>query len=282
MSATVRDVLLLSSEYLASRGVPHARREAENLLAHVLGTGRIGVYLLFERELTDDERSTLRDMVRRRGRREPLAYILGCADFMGRRFRVTTDTLAPRPETELLAEIAVRKLPRDAPARFADVGTGCGALAAAILAERPAASALATDLSASALAVARENFLALGLAERVELVQCDLLPSNAADLDLIAANLPYVSEADYEKLEPEVKAEPRNALVAGLLGTELIEALIARSTSFLRPAGWLLLEFGYNQSERILGALHRSGFVDVFIEEDLAGMPRVAGGSLPQ
>ena len=204
---------------------------------------------------------------------------------MGRRFIITPDVLIPRPETEVLAAVGLEKFPREAAIRIADIGTGSGVLAATLLAGYPNATVVATDISSEAIEVARQNLSNLGLNSRAAFCVCDLLPTDETPFDLIVANLPYVSEGEYEKVAPEVKAEPKAALVPGPKGTELIERLIKTAPRFLsggaapaRSGGWLLLEIGYNQSPDVGRMLSEAGFSDVFVEEDLAGIPRVAGG----
>ena len=279
---TVRDLLLLSSNYLSEHNVPHARREAECLVAELLGTSRLDVYLHFEDEVPESGRDRLREMIRRRAKREPRAYVIGHADFMGERYKITPEVLVPRPETEVLASIVLERFPSDSAIRIADVGTGSGVLAGSLLKGFPNASAVATDVSEKALTIARENLTRLGVIARVALIHCNLLPESIAPFDLIAANLPYVSEADYLRAEPEVKAEPKSALVPGPLGTELISALVKRAPAVLKPGGWLALEVGYNQSREVEKTLHAAGLTEVFVEEDLAGIPRVVGGMLPK
>jgi len=278
-SYTARDLLLRSAEYLTSHGVPHARREAEWLVAEIMGCGRLDVYLRYEETVSDAARTRLREMIMRRGKREPLAYVIGHMPFMDLSIEVTLDVLVPRPETEILVETATERFPADAKISIADVGTGSGCIACALLESFPNAELTATDISEKALAVAKRNLEKLNLASRVKLLRADLLPEGAGQFDLVMANLPYVSESDYEKVEPEVKAEPKVALVPGPTGLELISKLIARVPAFLAPGGWLLLEIGYNQSSKVKSLLEEAGMQNVFIEEDFAGLPRVAGGS---
>jgi len=201
---------------------------------------------------------------------------------MGERYKVTPDVLVPRPETEVLASIALERFSAEASVRFAEVGTGSGVLAGALLKGYANAWGIATDNSEKALAVARENLTRLGVINRVELIHCDLLPENAGQFDLIVANLPYISEADYLKVEPEVKAEPKGALVPGPFGTELISAMVKRAPGNLKRGGWLVLEVGYNQSDEVEEMFRESGLTGVFVEEDLAGTPRVVGGRLAE
>jgi len=230
-------------------------------------------------------------MVRRRLRREPVAYILGCKGFRNIELAVDRRVLVPRPETELLVELALELRPR----RILDVGTGSGAIALAIAAELPGCEVLATDTSAAALEVARGNAARLGLAERVQFVE-GTLPGDevgwvgeagAERCDLVVANLPYVAEVEWADLEPEVTEwEPREALLAGADGLDAIRTLLAdeRVRSLSRPARQranataIALEVGAGQSAAASALMREAGFGTVETRPDLAGIPRVVWG----
>ena len=210
-------------------------------------------------------------MVRRRLRREPVAYILGCKGFRNIELAVDRRVLVPRPETELLVELALELGPR----RILDVGTGSGAIALAIAAELPGCEVLATDTSAAALDVARANAGRLGLADRVEF-HGTMLPLEPPRLDLVAANLPYVAEGEWAGLEPEVTEwEPREALLAGHDGLDVIRALVPVAAA-VAPA--LALEVGAGQAPAVSELLFEAGFATVETRPDLAGIPRVVWG----
>ena len=264
---TVAEVLRAATAYLGERGIDTARLDAELLLSRALGLTRIELYTQHDRPLTEAERAAARALVQRRGRREPLAYVLGDWDF--RRLTLKTDAraLVPRPETEIVVERCLALLDgADAP-RVADVGTGTGAIALALKDERPDAHVVATDASADALALANENAAANGL--EVQFVQTDLLVGVAGPFDLVVSNPPYVRERELESLQPELTWEPRAALVdAGQT------ARLAREARTVL-AGWLVLEVHVDSARAVADDLASIGYEGVGIERDLAGRDRV-------
>jgi release factor glutamine methyltransferase len=274
------EVLRLSAGYLSEHGSPTPRLDAELLIGHALGLPRIELYTNFDRPLDEPELAACRALLERRGRREPVAYILGRWGFHGLDLTVDGRVLVPRPETEVLVERCLALLDgRDAP-RVADVGTGSGAIALAIKAARPDAVVTATDVSPDALAVARANAEALGL--EVGLVEADLLAGVEGRFALIASNPPYIGEAEVAGLEPEVADyEPRLATVAGPAGTEVLERLAAAASGALDPGGWLVVECGAGQARDVRGMLAAAGAAETFAEPDLAGIDRVVGGRWP-
>jgi release factor glutamine methyltransferase len=271
------EVLRLSAGYLSEHGSPTPRLDAELLIGHALGLPRIELYTNFDRPLDERELAACRALLERRGRREPVAYIIGRWGFHGLDLTVDGRVLVPRPETEVLVERCLALLDgRDAP-RVADVGTGSGAIALAIKAARPDAAVTAADVSPDALAVARANAEALGLG--IELVEADLLAGVDGRFALVASNPPYIGEAEVAGLEPEVaEYEPRLATVAGPAGTEVLERLAAAASGALEPGGWLVVECGAGQAEAVRGMLAAAGAVETFAEPDLAGIDRVVGG----
>ncbi|HEY3763613.1 MAG TPA: peptide chain release factor N(5)-glutamine methyltransferase, partial [Gaiellales bacterium] len=241
---TLGEVLRLSAGYLQEHGSPTARLDAELLMAHALGLRRIELYTSFERPLTEAELATCRGLLERRGRREPVAYVLGRWGFHGLDLMVDERVLVPRPETEALVDRCLELLAGSEAPRVLDVGTGSGAIALALKAARTDAVVTACDVSPDALAVAGANADALQL--DVELVQSDLLDRLAARrFDLIASNPPYVADGEIEALEPEVaEFEPRLALVAGADGLDVLRRLVATAPAALEPHGWLVCECG--------------------------------------
>ncbi len=279
------DVLQSGAAWMETRGVEHPRLSFEWLAARALGCKRLELYLRFETILTESQLVMLRDGMRRMAAGEPLAYVLGDADFMGRRFVVDRRVLIPRPETEelvghVLACAPLWQIP--APA-LADVGTGSGCIALTLAAERPAAVVLAVDLSEAALKVARGNAERLELGARVRFEQRDLLEGLAgASLDGVAANLPYIARGDLAGLPKTVRAyEPESALDGGADGLNLVRRLAGQARTALQPGGWIFLEIGAAQGPMTTECLTALGYVDVEIKPDLAGRARVAIARTP-
>ena len=270
---TVAEVLRASTAYLGERGIDTARLDAELLLSRALGLTRIELYTQHDRPLTEAERAAARALVQRRGRREPLAYVLGDWDF--RRLTLKTDAraLVPRPETEIVVERCLALLDGAEAPRVADVGTGTGAIALALKDERPDARVVATDASADALALARENADANGL--DVHFVQADLLTGVAGPFDLVVSNPPYVEEAELETLQPELTWEPRAALLDAGQTTRL--AREARAVL----GGWLVLEVHAGRARSVADELAAMGYEGVSIERDLAERERVVEARWP-
>jgi release factor glutamine methyltransferase len=265
---TLAEVLKGATEYLAGRGIETARVDAELLLARALGLSRIELYTQHDRPLSDAERSAARELVQRRGQREPLAYVLGDWDF--RRLTLKTDrrALVPRPETEIVVERCLALLTGVTTPRIADVGTGTGAIALALKQERPDAIVVATDVSADALELAQENARMNEL--EVEFREGDLLAGVDGPLDLIVSNPPYVGAEELDALEPEVRDwEPRGALVDQ--GQTLRLARDAQSVL----EGWLVLEVHEEHAQALSGELAKLGYRRVSIGLDLSGRERV-------
>jgi release factor glutamine methyltransferase len=266
---TLGEVLRLSAEYLGGKGVDSPRLDAELLVGKALGLSRLDLYLHHDRPLTGPERDAIRELVRRRGEREPLAYVLG--DWGFRRLVLKTDSraLVPRPETEIVVERCL-ELIRDLPEpRVLDVGTGTGAIALAIADEHPGARVTALDASPGALALARENVEATGLA--VELVEADAIEGlPPGPFDLVVSNPPYVG--GHEQLAPELGHEPAVALYAN----GQTRAIAEHARAVLR--GWLVLEVHTEHAERVAALLGSLGYGAARISEDLTGRDRVVEG----
>jgi len=264
---TLAEVLNGAVDYLAARGIDTPRLDAELLIARALGLQRIELYTQHDRPLTEGERARARELVRRRGAREPLAYVLGDWDF--RRLTLKTDerALVPRPETEIVVERCLALLDGTAEPRIVDVGTGTGAIALALKHERPDARVTATDQSAGALTLAQENARTNAL--EVEFVQTDLLDGLAGPFELVVSNPPYVAADELASLEPELAHEPEDALVDRGQTQRLIET--ARF-------GWLVLEVHEERAHDIAAELSRVGFADVRVSQDLAGRDRIVEG----
>jgi release factor glutamine methyltransferase len=244
-SRTLLDVVRLSTGYLAERGISSARLEAELLCAHSLGLRRIDLYLQFERNLDGAELASIRELLRRRGRGEPVAYITGEREFFGRAYRVTPDVLVPRPETEVLVDRALRVLrasPNHGALRVADLGTGSGCIAVTLAAELPQLSVIATDVSEAVLDVARSNAERHGVIDRVTFVRTSWADGLDA-LDTVISNPPYVTVTELNAADRDVRDfEPALALLGGDDGLDAYRALAASLQHRIRPAGTVLLE----------------------------------------
>ena len=270
---TVLEVLQATTEYLKKHNVENPRLNAEHLMAHALGRKRIELYLDFDRQLTETELGPLRELVKRRSEGEPLQHLLGTVEFCGLNFLCDKRALVPRPETEQLVELVESKI-LNRESRIVDVGTGSGVIALSLAAKFPEAKILAVDVSNDALALAQENASRLNLTGRVRFLKSRLLENVEGALDLIVANLPYVSTQDRHTLSREVLRDPEIALFAGAQGVELVHELIADAPSRLRPGGMLALEIGLGQSEALLSALAEKNYRDICSKNDYNGVTR--------
>ncbi len=279
---TILEFLLRASAFLGNRGVPSARLDAEILLAHVLGVRRLDLYLEHERRLAPREVDAYRELLRRRGEREPVGYLTGEREFFGLRIRVSPAVLVPRPETEGLVEEALAFLRgREAEGRStlaADVGTGSGCVAVALARGIPSLRIVATDRSAAALAVARENARAHGVERRVRFARADFLEAILdRRLDLVVSNPPYVDPSGKDALPREVRDhEPPEALfVPSGDPLAFVRALARGAARTLRPGGVLLLEIAAGSREGVEAELLRSGLRGISSRRDLAGFERI-------
>jgi release factor glutamine methyltransferase len=272
---TVPEALAQAADELDAAGVETPLVDAEWLLAHVLGTSRSGLALVGEVAAADLAR--FRELVGRRAERDPLAYVLGEWGFRRLTLQVDPRVLVPRPETEVLVERCLALLAGAGEPRVLDVGVGSGAIALAIADEHPGARVVATDTSPDALAVAEANRTRLGVDGRLQLVHGDLLAGRAGPFDLVVSNPPYVRPEEWPELPPEVRREPRAALV----GSDVGETIAAQATAVLAPGGWLVLETGDGQAPALAAALAALGYDAVAISRDLAGRERIVEGRRP-
>jgi release factor glutamine methyltransferase len=278
-SGSVREALGAAVDALTAAGVDEPRLDAELLLGEAMGCERSALIADAGAGVPASAGRTFGEMVRRRLRREPVAYILGRKGFRNLELAVDSRVLIPRPETELLVELALELRP----GRVLDVGTGSGAIALAVADELPDAEVTATDTSPGALEVAPGNAARLGLSERVRFVE-GTLPDTECGWDLILANLPYVAERDWPALQPEVtQYEPREALLAGPDGLDAYRALIPECAPLLsryaeQMRGALVVEVGEGQAPAVAELMRDVGFGEVEIRRDLAGIERVVVG----
>lgn len=284
---TVLEAIKRSSEFLEKKGVESPRLNAELLLAHALGMPRMKLYLAFEQVLTEGQTTTLRDLILRRGKREPLQHITGSTSFCGFEVKVTPAVLTPRPETEILAETAwklVKCLQEKGTLNAAvlDIGTGSGCIPIALAHHCPEAFIVAVDISPEALEIARQNIQKHALAQRVHLVLSDLFSAldPSARFDLIVSNPPYIPAAEIQTLEPEVRDfDPRLALDGGPDGLEFYRKLAAQAPLFLNPHGRIVLEFGDGQADNLQNIFREQNWIVEAVHEDYTRRPRVLVGS---
>ncbi len=254
------------------------RVDAEVLLLHVLGKPRSWLFSHADDVLDSDVTRAFDSLVERRARGEPVAYITGSCGFWSLLLEVTPATLIPRPETELLVELALARLPRDGAYRVVDLGTGSGAVALAIASERPQAQVIAIDASADALAVARGNARKNGIGNVSFRCGDWLSPLGDERVELIVSNPPYIESDDPHLDRGDLRFEPLAALVSGGDGLDDIRRIIDGACRHLRPQGWLLLEHGWQQGDAVRALLRNAGYAEVFTAEDLERRDRISGG----
>jgi release factor glutamine methyltransferase len=288
---TVLEAIQKSADFLAKKGVESPRLQTELLLAHLLRLPRMNLYLNFERALAPAEVDALRELVRRRGWREPLQHITGSTSFCGLEIAVNRHALVPRPETELLAELGWTFLStlNPQPSTCLDFGTGTGCIAIALAAKCPAAKITATDISTDALALAKENAVRHNVAERIEFLQGDGFAAFESDdvsphsktgsphqFNLIISNPPYISSTEIAALQPEVRDfDPRGALDGGADGLDFYRLIASQAMAFVKPGGKVMLEFGDGQAEAIRHFFENEKWIVEAVKEDYSQRPRI-------
>jgi release factor glutamine methyltransferase len=275
-SWTLGKVLLWASRDFGDRGIDRPRFEAEVLLAHALGLGRLDLYTGFDRPMEKRELQAYREMIVRRRQGEPVAYITGQKEFWSLDFQVDHRVLIPRPETELLVESVLERAPEGG--RVLDLCTGSGCVAVALASERPELLVDAVDISADALCVAQENVARYGLKERVRLIEGDLFEPLETGIRyaVITANPPYVTSAEMATLQNEVQKEPRLALCGGDDGLDVIRRIISAAPAYLKPGGTLILEVASRQTALLLNDIGPAAFQsEGVVFQDLTGEDRV-------
>ena len=287
----VQRLLEWTTTFLRGHGSASPRLEAEILLARALGFSRIELYTNFETVPDDEKKALFRGLVKRRGEGEPVAYLTGQKEFYSLEFNVVPGVLIPRPETEQLVLEGIeflrarQKSGQTEPPRVIDLGTGSGAIAVALAKNLPTAQITAVDLSPNALATAKKNAEKHGVANRIAFVESDLFAKIPAGekFDLLVSNPPYVSRAEYDTLPPMVKNyEPKEALLAGEIGTEIIERILAAAPDFAAPGAKLLLEL----SPMIADAVEKladgnTKFAEITVLKDFAGLRRTLSTRIP-
>jgi release factor glutamine methyltransferase len=256
-----------------------ARIEVQCLLQAVLQVNRAYLLTHPEQPLNADQHARYMALFERRLEGEPIAYLLGEREFYGLKFRVSPATLIPRPETELLVELALQRIPQHVAFRVLDLGTGSGATALSIAHARSNAEVVAVDASAAALEVAQFNTQQIGLGN-VRLLRSDWFSAlHGERFDMIVSNPPYIAADDAHLAQGDVRFEPSSALVSGTDGLDDIRRICAQAKAHLKSKGWLLFEHGYDQAEPVRALLQQAGFEEIFSARDLSGIERVSGGS---
>ncbi|MBW6510194.1 MAG: peptide chain release factor N(5)-glutamine methyltransferase [Desulfuromonadales bacterium] len=276
-SWTLLKLLRWMSGYFSDKGIDNPRLDAELLLAHQLGLDRVGLYLNYDRPLTTSELGAIRPLVKRRGQREPLQYLLGSTEFWSLSLKVTPAVLVPRADTEVLVEEALKRCA--AKGAMLDVGTGSGAILISLLKELPGWQGVGMDISPAALDIARHNLTAHALEKRGQLLVGDLATLPERRFDLIVSNPPYIPTAQWDELMPEVRDyEPALALLGGVDGLDCYRRLTAQAQACLNPGAWLVVEIGADQGDVVTALFAAAGLTELFLRHDYGGHPRVVGG----
>jgi release factor glutamine methyltransferase len=276
MSATIRSAIKEGAATLNRAGVEGPRNEANLLLMHVLDRDRTFLLAHDDEQLSLNQVDQYQSLVARRAGGYPLQYLTGHQEFFQLDFEVTPDVLIPRPETELIVEAGIEILQDKAAPWFADLGTGSGAIAISLLQELPTARAIAVDVSAAALEVAKRNAERHEVIDRVRLIKSDLFSAIDSNqrFDLIVSNPPYVPANDLDGLQREVRHEPLAALDGGGDGLAVIRALLKEAPDFLSPRGHLVFEIGFNQHEVVKTTIDHAVWQLIELRKDLQGIPR--------
>jgi release factor glutamine methyltransferase len=278
-SLTTIGLLLVEASFQLASVSDFPRLDAEILLSVATGKTRAHFRAWPEKPLARQEETAFKLLLEKRLGGHPIAHLTGSREFWSREFMVTPDVLIPRPETELLIELALERIPQDQAATIADLGTGSGAIAVTLALEFSKSSITALDLSPAALKIAADNAARLG-AGNMRFIQSDWFAALGLDerFDLIVSNPPYIAENDPHLLQGDVRFEPRLALTSGIEGLDAVRRIVHASPKHLKPGGWLLFEHGYDQAGRARELLQAAGFMEVESFIDLPGHARVSGG----
>ncbi len=276
---TVVEVLRKSQTWLEQKGSPSARLDAELLLAHALGLERLEVYLQYDKPLTEPELAAIREHIRRRGRREPVATILGEKEFYSLPFKLGPGILVPRPDTESLVEAGLQLIPENGECFVADIGAGSGCVGLTLAHHRPDIKLYSVDIEPNAISVIKQNTLAMGLTGRVAILHGNLMEPIPQErtIDVVVSNPPYIPSADIDALPPEISQhEARSALDGGVDGLDVYRALVPSAAARARIG--VAMEVGDGQAESVAGLFEEAGLANVSVLQDLSGINRVVIG----
>ena len=279
---TVLESIKLSTEYLQSKGIESPRINAELLLANILNCKRLDIYLKFDQPLKEDEIKIYREYIRRRGKFEPLQYIIGSVEFFGLEFKVNKSVLIPRPETEILVETVISSVPKEELVKILDIGTGSGNIAISLAKSLLNTKITAIDNSPEALGIAKENAKLNSVEERIEFVNESILMDNnysTKKYDIIVSNPPYVPASEFQNLQPELKVyEPRIALTDENDGFSFFRIISSKSKSILKEKGKLFFEVGKDQFQKVEEILNENNFKNITVKKDYQNIERVIYG----
>ena len=282
MTLSIEHALQQANQILS----PHsdtARLDSEVLLSYILEKNRTFLRTWPEQTLTKTQQQKYHELVQRRKAGEPVAYIIGTQEFWSLELKVTPDTLIPRPETELLVEQALLRIPTDSHWTILDAGTGSGAIALAIASERPTCQILATDISLANLYIAQRNAVTNKI-NNVTFVAANWLMPFVSDFqfDMVVSNPPYIVENDPHLYRGDVRFEPHRALTAGETGLDDIKTIIQQTYAHLKPGGWLLLEHGYHQADDVISLMTQQDYISIHYLKDYGGQPRLSLAQKPE
>lgn len=274
---TISSLLNWTVNYFKSKNIQFARLDAEVLLSHVLRQERIYLYVHFDEPMEQNELNKFREYVKKRAQHVPIAYIIGEREFMGLPFKVTKDTLIPRPDTEILVENVLNNVDKDKEIEIVDIGTGSGAIILSLLVNLPKAQGKTVDISSKAIEVAKENAVNLQVNDRCEFFVGDLFaPLNDNKFDVIVSNPPYIPQKDIATLEDDVKEyEPVSALTDGGDGLSYYRRLLSEGKAYIKENGFIALEIGIYQSNDVKQIAMDNGWKNIKIIKDYAGIDRV-------
>jgi len=280
-SKPLLEVLQSGTAYLQKRRIDEARLNMEHLLAHVLGCRRLDIYLRFGEHLKEPDLVTLRDLLRRRGEGEPLQHLLGSVEFSGHEFISDHRALVPRPETDFLVELILKRFPKAKPARILDMGTGSGCIGIS-LAKAWQTSTVLADISEDALDLTRLNISRLAADLPIQTVRSDLFEKITGHFDLIVANLPYIPRAEIPTLSREVLRDPVLALDGGPVGLEIVERFLVDALPHLHTGALIALEVGHDQGPRTAEKATALGYTAYEVLSDLTDVPRFVFAVAPE